>query len=74
MIAGILAAFDISSTEDDPPEESYMSGIVSYVAAACTNRIIADGVNRRYVKPFRCHIRPRSEASASLVQMTMTGE
>ena len=33
MIAGILAAFDISPTEDDPPEESYMSGIVSYVAA-----------------------------------------
>jgi cytochrome P450 len=52
MIAGILAAFDISPTEDGPPEEIYMSGLVSYV------------------KPFRCYIRPRSDAAASLVQMT----
>jgi cytochrome P450 len=52
MMAGILAAFDITPTEDGPPEEKYMSGIVSYV------------------KPFRCYIRPRSEAAASLVQMT----
>jgi cytochrome P450 len=56
MIAGILAAFDITPSEDGSPEETYMSGIVSYV------------------KPFRCYIRPRSEAAASLVQMTMTGE
>jgi hypothetical protein len=74
MIAGILAAFDITPSEDGSPEETYMSGIVSYVAAGNTNRIIADTVNRRYVKPFRCYIRPRSEAAASLVQMTMTGE
>jgi len=51
-IVGILATFDITPTEDGPPEEIYLSGFVSYV------------------KPFRCHIRPRSEAAASLVQMT----
>ncbi len=33
-IAGILAAFDISPTEDGPPEESYMSGVVSCVTIA----------------------------------------
>jgi len=52
MMAGILAAFDITPTEDGPPEQQYLSGIVSYA------------------KPFRCYIRPRSEAAASLVQMT----
>ncbi|KAN0130018.1 Cytochrome P450 [Lactarius tabidus] len=31
MMAGILAVFDITPTEDGPPEETYMSGIVSYV-------------------------------------------
>ncbi|KAI9467400.1 cytochrome P450 [Lactarius psammicola] len=30
-IAGILAAFDITPTEDGPPEEAYSSGAVSYV-------------------------------------------
>jgi len=52
MIAGILAAFDITPTEDGPPEEIFLSGFVSYV------------------KPFRCYIRPRSEAAASLVKTT----
>jgi len=31
MIAGILATFDITPTEDGPPEETYMSGFISYV-------------------------------------------
>ncbi len=33
-IAGILAAFDITPTEDGPPEEAYSSGAVSCVASA----------------------------------------
>ncbi|KAF8268439.1 cytochrome P450 [Lactarius quietus] len=52
MMVGMLATFDITPTEDGPPEEIYMPGILSYV------------------KPFRCYFRPRSEAAASLVQMT----
>ena len=48
MIVGILAVFDITPTEDGPPEETYF----------------------RHIEPFRCYIRPRSEAAASLVQMT----
>jgi cytochrome P450 len=51
-MVGMLSAFDISPTEDGPPEEAYLSGMVSNV------------------KPFRCYIRPRSEAAASLVQVT----
>jgi len=51
-MAGILAAFDITPTEDGPPERVYTSGIISYV------------------KPFRCYIRPRSEAAALLVRHT----
>ncbi|KAF8268440.1 CyP450 monooxygenase [Lactarius quietus] len=31
IIVGILATFDIPPTEDGPPEEMYLSGIVSYV-------------------------------------------
>ena len=34
MVAGILAAFDISPTEDGPPEEKYTSGIVSCVTSS----------------------------------------
>ena len=33
MMAGILAAFDITPTEDGPPEETYLSGMVSCVAS-----------------------------------------
>jgi cytochrome P450 len=31
MTAGILASFDITPSEDGPPEQLYLSGIVSYV-------------------------------------------
>ncbi|KAH8978634.1 cytochrome P450 [Lactarius akahatsu] len=30
-IAGILAAFDITPTKEGPPEEAYMSGVISFV-------------------------------------------
>ncbi len=33
-IAGILATFDITTTEDAPPEEAYTSGAISCVASA----------------------------------------
>ncbi|KAF8268432.1 cytochrome P450 [Lactarius quietus] len=33
MIAGILATFDITPTEDGPPEETYMSGFISCVTS-----------------------------------------
>jgi cytochrome P450 len=39
MIAGILAAFDISPTEDGPPEEIYMSGLVSCVTSSTVPRM-----------------------------------
>ena len=32
VMAGILAAFDITPIEDGPPEETYLSGMVSCVA------------------------------------------
>ncbi|KAI0259755.1 cytochrome P450 [Gloeopeniophorella convolvens] len=51
-IVGILAAFDLTPVEGDPPDEEYSSGMVSYV------------------KPFVCHIRPRSEVAAALVEAT----
>jgi len=51
-MTGILAAFDITPTEDGPPARAFKSGVVSYV------------------KPFRCYIRPRSAAAASLVSDT----
>ena len=34
MVAGILAAFDISPTEDGPPEEKYLSGMVSCMTSS----------------------------------------
>jgi hypothetical protein len=74
---GMLAAFDISPTEDGPPEEIYLSGMVSCAAwYSSAFRIIADGQpidSCRNVKPFRCYIRPRSGAAALLVQMTENG-
>ena len=47
MIAGILATFDISPTEDGPPEETYTSGIISCVTLSdleycSSNRMVAD--------------------------------
>ena len=33
-IVGILAAFNMSFTEDGPPEQTYSSGVVSCVASA----------------------------------------
>ncbi|KAI9449573.1 cytochrome P450 [Lactarius psammicola] len=51
-IAGMLAAFEITPVEDDPPKELFMSGIVAYP------------------EPFKCLIRPRSEAFAALVRAT----
>jgi hypothetical protein len=38
MTVGILAAFDITPTEDGPPEEKYMSGFVSYEASSTVPR------------------------------------
>ncbi|KAI9449572.1 cytochrome P450 [Lactarius psammicola] len=51
-ITGVLAAFEISPVEDDPPKELFMSGIIAYP------------------EPFKCLIRPRSEAFAALVRAT----
>jgi hypothetical protein len=77
-MVGILAAFDIVPTEDGPPEKRYSSGVISYVVLELRNgsRANFDGSRSggtgtgRYVKPFRCYIRPRSEAAASLVRNT----
>ena len=46
MVVGILATFDITQTEDGPPEEIYESGILSCVVSGTVQRIecqIADG-------------------------------
>ncbi len=34
VMVGILAAFDISPSEDGPPEETYLSGLASCVIVA----------------------------------------
>ena len=39
MMAGTLTTFDITPTEDGPPEETYMSGIVSCVASDTVHKI-----------------------------------
>ena len=73
-IAGILAAFDITPTEDGLPEETYLSGMVSCVTSCAVPRfeqMLMD--SRRYAKPFRCYIRPRSEEAAWLVRTTESG-
>ena len=73
-IAGILAAFEIVPTEDGPPEKKHLSGMISCVVLELRNGTVANldgfGGTGRYVKPFRCYIRPRSEAAASLVRNT----
>ena len=73
-IAGLLAAFDIVPTEDGPPEKKYASMMVSCVfnrgfELGLTLRFGFCGTDR-YVKPFRCYIRPRSETATSLVRNT----
>ena len=73
-IAGILAAFEIVPMEDGPPEKKHLSGMISCVVLELRNGTVANldgfGGTGRYVKPFRCYIRPRSEAAASLVRNT----
>ena len=39
MVVGILATFDITQTEDGPPEEMYQSGIVSCVVPGTVQRV-----------------------------------
>jgi cytochrome P450 len=39
MIVGIIAVFDITQTEDGPPEEIYMSGILSCAVSGTVQRI-----------------------------------
>ena len=72
-IAGVLAAFEISPVKDDPPKERYISGIVKCVyyfvlgvffsAATCE-------FCSSCPEPFKCLVRPRSEASVALVRAT----
>ena len=60
--------------EDGPPEKKHLSGMISCVVLELRNGTVANldgfGGTGRYVKPFRCYIRPRSEAAASLVRNT----
>jgi cytochrome P450 len=75
IIAGVLAAFEIAPTEDGPPEKAFASGLISCVVVVkleMNNR--SRRVGGRYVKPFRCYIRPRSKEAASLVRNTEDGE
>jgi hypothetical protein len=70
-IAGVLAAFEISPVEDDPPKELYMSGIVACVifilefCAAAIREFCSS-----YPEPFKCLVRPRSETIVELVRAT----
>lgn len=70
IIAAMLAAFEIAPTEDGPPEKGFASGLISCVVVVLEVNNDSRRVGGRYVKPFRCHIRPRSKEAASLVRST----
>ena len=70
-IAGVLAAFEILPVKDDPPKELYTSGIVACVILSL--RFCSAGfmlVFSSYPEPFKCLVRPRSEAFVALVRAT----
>ena len=71
-IAGVLAAFEILPVKDDPPKELYTSGIVACVVLFLT--FCSAGFMlvffSSYPEPFKCLVRPRSEAFGALVLAT----
>ena len=75
-IAGVLAAFEISPVGDDPPKELYTSGIVACVILPWNCYYFLLWVLSEifflssYPEPFKCLVRPRSEAYVALVRAT----
>ena len=69
-ITGVLAAFEISPVEDDPPKELYTSGIVACVVLSWDFALRLYMNCSSYPEPFKCQVRSRSEAFTALVCAT----
>lgn len=81
QIASVLATLDISKATDESgktiePEVAFTSTIVRYFFSLSSRNVCGSPRSElsSHIKPFKCHITPRSEHAVELVQQALVTE